>query len=407
MKSNSIAISQPVLIILASFIFIFIFSFEHNSSYSLDDVSQEKNITLNSVSENPMVLLNTTSVSECLPSSQQLENNSSVSLLLKERYLKGNQTAESNKSTNTTCKIINVSEANSSCFDYYANLSAIPCDSQDSDESVLSMDNFDNDGLLIMNTKYNTSYNFEVVDSVNSSQIIGVNLDLEQHTQSNNNNLNSPRIEVVRKDNNDNDTPNMSAAKNQEIIWQGNIKDFFKETLDQYQNETYIAIQFNTGRHGSNIPNEEHGLGVLFDVSSSSDPYLFEYRDGNEYTKYNFESIKGLAGDDFVFHNVDENNNPVFLNNLTNKEQVKLKVFTALSDIDNAKRIVKTFVDTGTGVLNPYWSLKDVSKLKTHESIINDDEFIETIEQGSGYTIARTDNIDTRLSAFHSFVFGV
>ena len=402
MKSNSIEISQPFLITLSSFIFIFIFGFDHNSSYSLDDVTQEKNITLNNVSENFMVLLNTTSVSECLPSSHQLENNSSVSPLLKESYLKGNQTAEYNQFTNTMCKIINVFEVDSSCFDYYANLSAIPCDSQDSNESVLGVDNFDSDGLLIMNTKYNTSYNFEVIDSVNSSQKIGVNLDLEQHTQSNNNNLNSPRIEVVRKDNNN--TPNMSAAKNQEIIWQGN-KDFFKEPRDQYQNETYIAIQFNTGRHGSNIPNEERGFGVLFDVSSSTDPNLFEYRDGNEYTKYNFESIKRLAGDDFVFHNVDENNNPIFLNNLTNREQVKLKVLTALSGIDNSTRIIETFVDSGTGVLNPYWSLKDVSKLKSHESITNHDEFIETIKQGSGYTIARTDNIDTRLSAFRSFVF--
>ena len=405
MKSNSIAISQPFLITLVSFIFIFIFSFEHNSSYSFDDVTQDRNITLNIVPENLMVLLNTTSVSECLPSFQQLKNNSSVSPLLKEGYLKGNQTAEYNKSTNTMCKIINVSEFNSSCMDYYTNQSVIRCESQDSNESVLGIDNFDSDGLLIMNTKYNTSYNFEVADSVNSSQIIGVNLDLEQHTQSNNNNLNSPRIEVVRKDNNN--TPNMSAAKNQEIIWQGNIKDFFKEPLEQFQNETYIAIQFNTGRHGSNIPNEERGFGVLFDASSSTDPNLFEYRDGNEYTKYNFESIKRLAGDDFVFHHVDENNNPIFLNNLTNREQVKLKVVTSLSGIDNSTRIIETFVDSGTGVLNPYWSLKDVSKLKSHESITNDDEFIETIEQGSGYTIARTDNIDTRLSAFHSFVFEV
>ncbi len=127
MKSNSIAISQPFLITLASYIFIFIFSFEHNSSYSLDDVTQEKNITLNIVPENLMVLLNTTGVPECLSSSQHLENNSSIYPLLKEGYLKGNQTAESNKSTNSTCKIVNVSELKSSCFEYYTNLSAIPC----------------------------------------------------------------------------------------------------------------------------------------------------------------------------------------------------------------------------------------------------------------------------------------
>ncbi len=38
-----------------------------------------------------------------------------------------------------------------------------------------------------------------------------------------------------------------------------------------------------------------------------------------------------------------------------------------------------------------------------HEGIKDKRGFIETINQGSGYIIARTDNIDTRTSSFQSF----
>ncbi len=402
MKSNPFAISRPILITIISFIFTFVFCFDYNTSYSIENVTKESGITLNSISENPKVLLNTTNLTDCLYS-YQLENNSSNFLILKYHDLKSNETVKADNYPNKMCKIVNVSGDNS-CFEYFTNQSTVSCDLQDSNDTVLSIDNFNSDGLLIMDTKFNNSYNFEIIDPLNSGQIIGVNLDLDKHTQTNNDDINSPRIEIVRKD--DSGMPNMSAAKNQVIIWEGEIKDFFKEPLNQYQNETYISIQFNTGRHGSNIANEERGFGVLFDVSSSSNPYLFEYLDDGKYTKYNYESIKQLAGNDFVFHNVDVNNNPIFLNNLTNSEEVKLKVLTRLSSLDNSTRMVETFVDNGKGVVLPYWSLNDLSKLKNHDRITSDDEFMETLYQGSGYTIARTDNIDTRLLAFHSFVFG-
>jgi hypothetical protein len=66
----------------------------------------------------------------------------------------------------------------------------------------------------------------------------------------------------------------------------------------------------------------------LFDVSSDSDPYLFEYRDDGNYVKYDYETIKQLAGDSFVFHNLDENGNPLFINNLTDRDNVMLKIIT-------------------------------------------------------------------------------
>lgn len=273
------------------------------------------------------------------------------------------------------------------------------------DDIVLSIDNFDDEGSLIVDTRFNQSYDFRIMDPANSDHFIGVNLDLKPHTQSNISDLNSPRIEIVRM--NTNGTPNMFIAKNQEIIWKGNIKDYFKRPDDKFQNETYIAIQFNTGRHGSNVSTEELGLGVLFDVSSSSNPYLFEYRgDDGSYTKYDYDALKKLAGNDFIFHNLDDNNEPIFINNLTNRDAVKLNVLTSLSDFDNSTRIIETFVDMGNGIEIPYWTLNDMSKLRTHEKVIDEDNFMRAIDQGSGYTIARTDNIDTRLLAFHSFVFG-
>ena len=66
----------------------------------------------------------------------------------------------------------------------------------------------------------------------------------------------------------------MSAAKNQEIIWHGNIHEYFKEpSKDKFENETYVSLQFNTGHHGSNDPNEERGFQeYCLDVSGSSNP---------------------------------------------------------------------------------------------------------------------------------------
>jgi hypothetical protein len=403
-KSRSTAISQSLLVSALSFVFSLVFLLNYNSSYPIGNTNKEQYVTLPSVSENPKVLLNTTSLSNCLSFYYLEDDNSTQSMVFKNEYLRSNQTTSSNGSDNALCKIVNISDINS-CIKYYTNQSSITCNLRNSGSTDLDFANFNDLGLLIVDTKFNNSYDFELEDPSNPKQIIGVNLDLGKHTQSNIDDLNSPRIEIVRKDNSR--IPNMSAAKNQEIIWEGNIKDFFKEPVDQYQNETYIAIQFNTGRHGSDVPEEERGFGVLFDVSSTSDPYLFEYRDDGVYTKYNYDLIKSLAKIDFIFHNLDDKNDPVFMNNLTGTNKVKLKVLTGISDSDNSTtRFVKTFVDVGSGLEIPYWSLYDLSKLKSHDRIIDEDGFLAAINQGSGYTIVRTDNIDTRLSAFHSFVFG-
>lgn len=406
MKSTSITISQPrvnIVIVISVIIYsLVLIMITLNPSYSFGTVNRENINTLSSISIDPVVLINTTSLSNCLQSSDSFKNNLSNSLIKKDNYLIDYQESYSDNPTNIYCKIYDVSD-NNSCFKYFTNQSILPCNSHNSDETILDIDNFNDEGLLIVDTRFNNSYDFELKDPLNSEHLIGVNLDLDKHTQGNISDLNSPRIEIIRKDSNG--VPNMSLAKNQEIIWQGSIKDYFKKPTDNYQNETYIALQFNTGRHGSNIPAEERGFGVLFDVSSSTNPYLFEYRDDGVYTKYDYDLLKRFAGEDFIFHNLDENNNPIFINNLTNRDEVKLKVITSLSANGNSTRIIETFLDTGSGVENPYWTLNDLSKLKVHDRIIDENEFIETINQGSGYTIARTDNIDTRLLAFHSFAF--
>lgn len=405
MKSKSFEISLSIInaIVFFAICSLSILNVETEYSYASMNGSKENNSLLNFTSQSPKVLINTTSLSNCL-SPYSIFNTLPNSMITRDNPLNYDD-ADSGAQYNETCKILNVSQANS-CFKYFTNQSFFPCHFNKVDDIALSIDNFDEEGSLIVDTRFNHSYDFRIKDPINSDHFISVNLDLKPHTQSNISALNSPRIEIVRM--NVNGTPNMLAAKNQEIIWEGDIKDYFNSPDDRFQNETYIAIQFNTGRHGSNVSAEELGLGVLFDVSSSSNPYLFEYRnDDGSYTKYNYDSLKNLAGNDFIFYNLDDNNEPVFLNNLTNKDDVKLKVITSSSNFDNLTRIVKTFVDMGTGIENPYWTLYDVSKLSSHEKVADEDNFMKAINQGSGYTIARTDNIDTRLLAFHSFVFGI
>lgn len=285
-------ISKPIVSIIISFVIysLVLAIITLDPSYSFGNLSKDNRKTLDSMSVGPTVLINTTSLSNCL-SSEPL-NNASNSLTKTDNYLVDYQEIDSDNPTNMYCKIYNVSD-NSSCFKYFVNQSILPCNSTNSDEIVLDVDNFNDEGLLIVDTKFNQSYDFELKDPVNSTRLLGVNLDFDGHTQTNISDLNSPRIEIVRKNNDG--VPNMSVAKNQEIIWQGDIKDYFRTPVDNYQNETYIVLQFNTGRHGSNIPAEERGFGVLFDVSSSSDPYLFEYRDDGVYTKYDYDSKIGRA----------------------------------------------------------------------------------------------------------------
>ena len=67
--------------------------------------------------------------------------------------------------------------------------------------------------------------------------------------------------------------------------------------------------------------------------------------------------------------------------------------------------MVETFIDNGSGKKIPYWTLNNLSKLKEQDDIDDQKGFMDAINQGSGYVIARTDNIDTRPSSFKSFSF--
>lgn len=314
---------------------------------------------------------------------------------------------------NGICKIFDTSGL-TQCLEFFNNQSYVQCtdgsikeekdDNNSIDKFVLDPELFSQKGLLLADTKFNHQYDFEIKNTLdNNNNQIRVSLDFNEHSQSNNNDINSPRLEIVRE--NSDGIPNMTIAKNQTITWQGNIKEYFEDPNGKFKNETYITFQFNTGHHGSNNDDEERGLGVLFDVSGSSNPNIFQYRDNGEYTKYDYYQIRELAGDEnFIFHNTNENKKPIFMNNLTNKDNVKLEVKSILFESNNT-RTIETFVDNGSGIYIPYWTLNNLFLLKESEKIENEDEFIQTLLQGSGYVIARTDNVDTRVSVFRSTEF--
>ena len=395
MKIPVSLISKSVVLVFTIYTFLSLVI-----DYEVQDVSSTIINESSFTSINPSILINTTKVSNCMPQDTTNNNgsNNSTALLKTE----SNKTNEANINNETTgiCKILRVSDS-ISCAEYNGNRTEIPCESNDSDEDGLKIDNFGDSGHLLADTRFDQQYSFELNDPVGQDKKFRVTMDFDKHTQSENNDINSPRLEIVREDSEG--VPDMSAAKNQEIIWHGNIHEYFKEPKDKFENETYISLQFNTGRHGSNDPDEERGFGVLFDVSGSSNPNLLEYRDDGKYVKYDFNTTKELAQDSFIFHQLDKKGNPIFNNNLTNKENVELKVRTFLTDNDT--RMVETFIDNGSGKEIPYWTLNNLSKLKEQEDVDDQNGFMETINQGSGYVIARTDNIDTRPSSFKSFSF--
>jgi hypothetical protein len=346
----------------------------------------------------PSILINTTKVSNCIPNDIVDKNtnmNSSTTFELQPNDIK----SDDNKGI---CKILSISDS-ISCLEYNGNKVEIPCELNDTEENQLELSNFGENGRLLADTKFDQQYSLDLSDPINKNNKFRVTMDFEKHTQGDNSDINSPRLEIVREDLKGN--PDMSAAKNQEIVWQGNIHEYFEEPKDKFDNETYIALQFNTGRHGSNEDNEERGFGVLFDVSGSSNPNLLEYRDNGKYVKYDYNTTKEFALDGFIFHQLDHDGNPKFINNLTNRENVELKVRTFLTDKNT--RTVETFVDNGSGTDVPYWTLSNLTKLKDQEEIDDEKGFMETVNQGSGYVIARTDNIDTRPSSFKSFAFNL
>lgn len=395
MKSSVSLISKSLVLVFTIYIFLSLVT-----QYKIQDVASIVVNESSSTSINPSILINTTKVSNCMPQEITDNNDDNNSTVLSKTESNKTNKANTNNEIGGICKILVVSDS-ISCAEYNGNQSEIPCKSNDSDENELKVNNFGDNGHLLADTKFEQRYSFELNDPVAQDKKFRVTMDFDKHTQSENNDINSPRLEIVRE--NSEGIPDMSAAKNQEIIWHGNIQEYFEEPEGEFENETNIALQFNTGRHGSNEPDEERGFGILFDVSGSSNPNLLEYRDDGKYVKYDFNTTKELAHDSFIFHQLDKNGKPIFNNNLTDKENVELKVRTFLTDKDT--RMIETFIDNGSGKEIPYWTLNNLSKLKEQDGVDDKKGFLETINQGSGYVIARTDNIDTRPSSFKSLSF--
>jgi hypothetical protein len=396
-KETRLSYKEILCSLIISFVIFLFLSLSALSSF-------ESNYTVEgSLSKKPFVLVNTTHISNCssVPSNtsvSSLERNGEyvISAVLEkggESIVDGNESAR--------CPYFKILVVDP-CPAFLKNGSNIVCNADIVDKkNKLSADNFDENGLLIADTKFNQSYSYEMSDPVNPQKELKIIIDFQKHEQTQNSDINSPRLKIARE--HSNGTADMSSAKNQEIIWTGNINGFFEKPIGKYEAETYMVLQFNTGRHGSNDSAEERGFGVLYDASNKRNPNLLEYLANGTYAKYDFNQMRQLGGNDFVFHNLDENNNPKFINNLTYKENVKLKVKTFL--INDTKRVIETFIDDGSGTEVPYWTLKDLSKLKEHYGVNGKDGFMETITQGSGYVIARTDNIDTRPSSFQSLAF--
>jgi hypothetical protein len=402
--------------LLIFLIFILIFIVYINNSNDL-----LKKITAQSMPNKTFVLITNTSVYVCSSSSSSIYNNSNSMNSKGDSNYSWNSTYKSgimvkfgganNSKIHNICPFSNISFFNECKIQSGKNdTNYSNCKLKRFEYNKLNQSNFDRDGHLRADTKFKKQYSFEIKgasDSSSTDKTIII-IDLSKHTQNNLPDLNSPRLKILRE--NVTGIPDMTSAKNQEIIWTGNIKNYFKKPIGNYNNETYIALQFNTGRHideKNNITTttEERGFGILFDVSNTSNPNLLEYRgDSATYTKYKYDLIKHLAGEDFIFYNLNNKGLPIFINDLLNKDNVKLKIKTFLTKEN--KRVIETYIDNGSGKEVPYWSLKDLSKLKDDESILDKNGFIKVTEQGSGYIIARTDNIDTRPTSFESYIIG-
>jgi hypothetical protein len=141
-------------------------------------------MTLTSVSKNPKLLINITSSSDCQSYYYfDTKHSPSDSLILRDD-LKSNQTIKSGVPANTKCKILNISEINW-CFKYFTYQSAVTCNLKDSQITALDIDNFNSNGLLVVDRKINNNYYFEFLKPTSTKQIIGVKLELNKHTQSN------------------------------------------------------------------------------------------------------------------------------------------------------------------------------------------------------------------------------
>ena len=194
MKISVSLISKSVVLVFTIYTFLSLVI-----EYEVQDVSSTIINESSFTSINPSILINTTKVSNCIPQDiiDNNGNNSSTALFKTET----NKTNEANINNETTgiCKILRVSDS-ISCTEYNGNQSEIPCESNDSDEDSLKIDNFGDNGHLLADTKFDQQYSFELNDPVGQDKKFRVTMDFDKHTQSENNDINSPRLEIVRED---------------------------------------------------------------------------------------------------------------------------------------------------------------------------------------------------------------
>jgi hypothetical protein len=155
-----------------------------------------------SLQKKPFVLINTTDISNCLP----LPGGNNSSLIMANDYTKKNNTLSTknnNINYSKTCSFAKILPADS-CPLPIENGSKTVCKSDDIDKykgksgNKLNSSNFDENGLLISDTKFNRSYSYEMGDPVNPQNKIGVDMDFQEHIQTQNHDINSPRLKIVR-----------------------------------------------------------------------------------------------------------------------------------------------------------------------------------------------------------------
>lgn len=277
-------ITMRLVISIMFLVMVLTFLFSSLETYAIEGNGLNVDLAYNKDREQsvyPMILINTTSISNCLPKNNDNSPNTATPINQTNiRNTNGSKNLASSSggtfSDNNFCKFYGISDT-VGCIKYFTNRSTLPCKetSLDSNDKKLGVSNFSNKGYLFADTKFKNQYTFESTDPINPANKIRISLDFDKHTQGDLDNLNSPRIELVRE-NQDGDV-DMSAAKNQTIKWQGNIKEYFESPEDEFSNEIYITIQFNTGSHKSDEDDQRNGFGVLFDVSGDSNPNLFEF----------------------------------------------------------------------------------------------------------------------------------
>lgn len=209
MKISVSLISKSVVLVFTIYTFLSLVI-----EYEVQDVSSTIINESSYTSINPSILINTTKVSNCIPQ-DIIDNNGSInSTVLPKTESNKTDEVNINNETKGICKIFRVSDS-ISCTEYNGNQSEMPCKLNDSDEDGLNIDNFGDNGHLLADTKFDQQYSFELNDPMSQDEKFRVTMDFDKHTQRENKDINSPRLEIVREDSEG--VPDMSAAK-KEII---------------------------------------------------------------------------------------------------------------------------------------------------------------------------------------------